>query len=200
MTRTTDGITINANKLTVNGGSIKDGADNDASLSHAALAAQDGHKVDGVRPRLKLTASDRLKFMASSDGSDGAYTTDEELIVRVTFTEAGVRGSVSGLPYVTLNFEGGETGEAKWDTSLIFSPTQYPLVRFFSYVVQEGDLDSDGPTISANSVDLNGGFIRDAAGNDAILTPLDRSCRLILHSGCGCPNRFVYRLYLRPGG
>ena len=165
-----DGITINANKLTVNGGSIKDGADNDASLSHAALAAQDGHKVDGVRPRLKLTASDRLKFMASSDGSDGAYTTDEELIVRVTFTEVGVRGSVSGLPYVTLNFEGGETGEAKWDTSLIFSPTQYPLVRFFSYVVQEGDLDSDGPTISANSVDLNGGFIRDAAGNDAILT------------------------------
>ena len=165
-----DGIAINANKLTVNGGSIKDGADNDTSLSHAALAAQDGHKVDGVRPRLKLTASDRLKFMASSDGSDGAYTTDEELIVRVTFTEVGVRGSVSGLPYVTLNFEGGETREAKWDTSLIFSPTQYPLVRFFSYVVQEGDLDSDGPTISANSVDLNGGFIRDAAGNDAILT------------------------------
>ena len=164
------GIAINANKLTLNGGSIKDGADNDASLSYAALAAQDGHKVDGVRPRLKLTASDRLKFMASSDGSDGAYTTDEELIVRVTFTEEGVRGSVSGLPYVTLNFEGGETGEAKWDTSLIFSPTQYPLVRFFSYVVQEGDLDSDGPTISANSVDLNGGFIRDAAGNDAILT------------------------------
>ena len=165
-----DGIAINANKLTLNGGAIKDAANNDASLSHDALAAQDGHKVDGVRPRLKLTASDRLKFMSSSGGSDGAYTTDEELIVRVAFTEEGVRGSVNGLPHVTLNFEGGETKEAKWDTSLIFSPTQYPLVRFFSYVVQEGDLDSDGPTISANSVDLNGGFIRDAAGNDAILT------------------------------
>ena len=165
-----DGIVINANKLTLNGGTIKDTANNDADLSHDALAAQDGHKVDGIRPRLKLTASDRLKFMSSSGGSDGAYTTDEELIVRVAFTEEGVRGSVNGLPHVTLNFEGGETGEAKWDTSLIFSPTQYPLVRFFSYVVQEGDLDSDGPTISANSVDLNGGFIRDAAGNDAILT------------------------------
>ena len=52
----------------------------------------------------------------------------------------------------------------------VASPTQYPLVRFFSYVVQEGDLDSDGPTINANAIDLAGGFIRDAAGNDAILT------------------------------
>ena len=43
-------------------------------------------------------------------------------------------------------------------------------VAYFSYVVQEGDLDSDGPAISANSVNLNGGFIRDAAGNDAVLT------------------------------
>ena len=165
-----DGIAINANKLTSNGGSIKDAANNDADLSHNALAAQDGHEVDGVRPRLKLTASDRLKIMASSGGSDGAYTTGEELIIRVTFTEEGVRGSVTGPPGVALNFDGGETREAKWDPSLIFNPTQYPLVRFFSYVVQEGDLDSDGPTISANAIDLAGGFIRDAAGNDAILS------------------------------
>ena len=165
-----DGIAINANRLTLNGGSIKDAADNDANLSHTALAAQDGHKVDGVRPRLKLTTSDRLKFMPSSGGSDGAYTTDEELIVRAEFTEEGVRGSVTGRPRVTLNFDGGEMREATWDPSLIFSPAQYPLVRFFSYVVQEGDLASEGPTISANSVDVNGGFIRDAAGNDAILT------------------------------
>ena len=165
-----DGIAINANKLTSNGGSIKDAANNDADLSHNALAAQDGHEVDGVRPRLKLTASDRLQFGASSGGSDGAYTTGEELIIRVTFTEEGVRGSVTGPPGVTLNFDGGETRVAKWDPSLIFNPTQYPLLRYFSYVVQEGDLDSDGPTISANAIDLAGGFIRDAAGNDAILT------------------------------
>ena len=165
-----DGIAINANKLTLNGGSIKDGANNDASLSHNALAAQAGHEVDGVRPRLKLTASDRLKILASSGGTDGAYTTGEELIIRGVFTEEGVRGSVTGPPRVTLNFDGGETREAKWDASLIFSPAQYPLVRFFSYVVQKGDLASDGPSISANSVVLNEGFIRDAAGNDAVLT------------------------------
>ena len=165
-----NGIAINANKLTLNGGSIKDAANNDADLSHNSLAAQAGHEVDGVRPRLKLTASDRLKFGASSGGSDGAYTTGEELVIRVEFTEGGVRGSVTGPPGVTLNFDGGGTRVAMWDPSLIFNPTQYPLVGFFSYVVQEGDLDSDGPTINANAIDLAGGFIRDAAGNDAILT------------------------------
>ena len=175
-----DGIVVNANKLTLNGGSIKDAANNDASLSHTALAAQDGHKVDGVRPKLKLTAANRLKFMSSSGGNDGAYTTDEELIIRVAFTEGGVRGSVTGPPGVTLNFDGG-TRVAKWDPSLIFNPTGYPNVRFFSYVVQEGDLDSDGPTISANAINLAGGFIRDAAGNDATLT----------HAAVSADTRFI---------
>ena len=165
-----DGIAVAANKLTLNGGSVKDAANNDADLSHNALTAQAGHEVDGVRPRLKLTVSDRLKFDASSGGTDGAYTTGEELIIRVAFTEGGVRGSVTGPPRVALNFDGGGPRVAKWDPSLIFNPTQYPLVRFFSYVVQEGDLDSDGPTIDANAIDLAGGFIRDAAGNDAVLT------------------------------
>ena len=160
-----DGIAINANKLTLNGGSIKDAANNDADLSHNALAAQDGHKVDGVRPRLKRL--DSLDFLASSGGSDGAYTTGEELLVKVEFSEDGIRGSVTGPPRVTLNFD-GETRVAKWDPSL--HTDRYRDRGYFGYVVQEGDLDSDGPTISASAINLAGGFIRDAAGNDAILT------------------------------
>ena len=46
----TDGVAIVANKLTLNGGSIKDAANNDATLSHSAMAAQATHKVDGVKP------------------------------------------------------------------------------------------------------------------------------------------------------
>ena len=159
-----DGIVIDANRLTLNGGSIKDAANNDADLSHNALAAQDGHKVDGVRPRLKRL--DSLDFLTSSGGSDGAYTTGEEMLVKVEFSEDGVRGSVTGPPRVTLNFD-GETRVAKWDPSL--HTDRYRDRGYFGYVVQEGDLDSDGPTISANAIDLAGGFIRDAAGNDAIL-------------------------------
>ena len=73
-----DGIAISANKLTLNGGSIKDAANNDAALSHNALAAQDGHKVDGVRPTL-----DGLYFGSTSDGSDGAYSAGETLLIEL---------------------------------------------------------------------------------------------------------------------
>ena len=160
-----DGIAINASKLTLNGGSIKDAANNDADLLHNALAAQDGHEVDGVRPTLS-----RLYFVGNSDGSNGAYTTGGELIIIAAFTERNgpIRGSVSGPPQVKLDL-GGEEKAASWDYSLRFNDTR-TNVAYFSYVVQEGDLDSDCPAISTDSVELNGGFIRDAAGNDAVLT------------------------------
>ena len=160
-----DGIVINANKLTLNGGTIKDAANNDASLSHNALAAQGGHKVDGVRPTL-----DSLYFGSTSDGSDGAYSAGETLLIRAEFTETNgpIRGSVSGPPQVKLDL-GGEEKAVSWDNSLRFNDSR-EWVSYFGYVVQEGDLDRDGPAISANSVALNGGFIRDAAGNDAVLT------------------------------
>ena len=38
------------------------------------------------------------------------------------------------------------------------------------YQVMKGDLDLDGISVAENSVELNGGTIRDAAGNDAVLT------------------------------
>ena len=160
-----DGIAINASTLTLNGGSIKDAANNDADLLHNALAAQDGHEVDGVRPTLS-----RLYFVGNSDGSNGAYTTGGELIIIAAFTERNgpIRGSVSGPPQVKLDL-GGEEKAASWDYSLRFNDTR-TNVAYFSYVVQEGDLDSDCPAISTDSVELNGGFIRDAAGNDAVLT------------------------------
>ena len=161
-----DGIAIGANKLTLNGGSIKDAANNDAALSHNALAAQDGYKVDGVRPRLM-----GVRFLSSSDGSDGAYSAGEELMIIAEFNrdESGqgpIRGSASAK--VEFDLEDEEKAAA-WDWSLRFNDTR-EYVAYFAYVVQEGDLDSDGPAISANSVVLNEGFIRDAAGNDAVLT------------------------------
>ena len=46
-----DGVSVAANKLTLpSGAAIKDAADNDATRTHAALAAQSGHKVDAVAP------------------------------------------------------------------------------------------------------------------------------------------------------
>ena len=48
-----DGISVGADKLTLNGGAIKKAGDTvNAVLTHVAVAADAGHKVDGVRPRL----------------------------------------------------------------------------------------------------------------------------------------------------
>ena len=52
-----DGIAIGASKLTLNGGTILDGSDA-AALTHAAVAADDSHKVDGVRPVLRDAEQD----------------------------------------------------------------------------------------------------------------------------------------------
>ena len=64
---------------------------------------------------------------------------------------------------------GGEEKAVSWDNSLRFNDSG-AWVSYFGYVVLEGDLDRDGPSISVNSVVLNEGFIRDAEGNDAVLT------------------------------
>ena len=47
----TDGIGIGANSLRLNGGGIYDGAGNDAGLSHAAVAADGGQRVDTSPPQ-----------------------------------------------------------------------------------------------------------------------------------------------------
>ena len=44
----TDGISIDADSLGLNGGTIKDNADLDAAITHAAVAANSSHKVNGA--------------------------------------------------------------------------------------------------------------------------------------------------------
>ena len=68
-----NGVSIEADSLSLNGGTIRDGADNDAVLDHEAVAPQAGHKVDGVRPELAATAG------AVVDGTTLTLTYDEPL-------------------------------------------------------------------------------------------------------------------------
>ena len=65
-----DGLSIGADALALNGGTLKDASDNAASLTHAALAAQAGHRVDGAPPALQG---------ATLDGASLTLTFDEDL-------------------------------------------------------------------------------------------------------------------------
>ena len=158
----TNGISFSPNGLTLQGGTIKDNADNDAALSYSAVPTLSTHKVDGIRPRIRgltVISQWRQGFSPNDDVSD----IGNEILIDAQFSEP-VFGSTAGPPQVNLQI-GNESRQADWDV-----PTRSYPDYVFSYFVQEGDWDSDGVSMSAGSVNLNGGYIKDAAGNDAILT------------------------------
>ena len=88
-----DGIAIEADNLTLNGGSIKDSANNVADLSHNALPAREDHRVDGIRPTIS-----RVYLSSMGGGSGDLYTVGTEILVRVEFTESA---RISGRPQLT---------------------------------------------------------------------------------------------------
>ena len=168
----TDGISVGADKLSLNGGTIKDGADNDADLSHSALSAQSGHKVDGIRPAITSAY-----LTGSSSIQDGVHTIDEYLAADVRFSEHVYVGGYPG-PQLKLNFEGttryadflGAFPQCNEPICVSGFGARYGISLGFDYMIAKGDLDLDGVAIDANSLVLNGGSIRDGAGNDAVLT------------------------------
>ena len=151
----TDGISIGQNKIVLNGGSIKK-ADNtaDANLNHSAVAASTSHKVDGVAPTI-----DR-KSITSSAGSDNTYKTGDKISVTMNFSKSV---KVTGTPQLTLKI-----GTADRTASYKTGNNSKDIV--FEYTVAAGDADTDGISIEADKLTLNGGTIKDAVGNAASLT------------------------------
>ena len=112
----TNGVSVRANQLRLNGGTIKDEAENAAELAHEALATQAGHKVDGVRPSFLSAAVDgsslTLTYGEALDG--GSRPASGDFTVEVGGSGRSVSGiSISGsVVTLTLNpaVEHGDTG------------------------------------------------------------------------------------------
>lgn len=152
-----DGLSIQANKLSLNGGGIKDTSNNDAVLSHAALPAQENHKVDGIKPRLS-----NVYFLSGSTVS-GFVTAGDSFDIVAEFTEPVYVSSRSQVQ-TTI-----DVGGAQKTLELLESWHVGTAKERFRYGVQQGDLDLDGVSIVANAMTLDGATIRDSAGNDAAL-------------------------------
>ena len=112
----TDGVSLEANRLTLNGGTIEDEAENPAELAHEALAAHAGHKVDGVKPSFLSAAVDgatlTLTYGEALDGGSrpapGDFTVEVDGSGR---SVAGVSVSGSGVTlFLNPAVEHGETG------------------------------------------------------------------------------------------
>ena len=112
----TGGVSIEAGRITLNGGTIEDEAENAAVLDHEAVAPQVGHKVDGVRPAFLSAAVDgsSLTLTYGEALNEGSRPAPGDFTVEVGGTGRSVSAvSVSGS-VVTLTLdpavEHGDTG------------------------------------------------------------------------------------------
>ncbi len=156
----TDGISIGANALRLNGGSITDETGNPADLSLVEhfFFHDPRYNVDG-RVRVTNLAFTTRAPTHLADSVPASYLADEDIKVRVDF---GQPVTVTGSPSLRLDI-GTRRVRARYDARV--HNTNNRSVGFV-YNVQPGDLDEDGISIAADALASVGtDTITDAAGN-----------------------------------
>jgi len=98
----------------------------------------------------------------NSSSANGSYGVGGVIVLTVQFSEAVFVTTTGGTPTLQL-----ETGSIDRVAPYVNGSGTNSLS--FRYTVQAGDTSSDLDQLSANALNLNGGTIQDAAGNNAIL-------------------------------
>ncbi len=143
--------------LKLNGGTIKDVAGNNAILTLATPQAagslwwNKGFEIDGIVPTVDHVTSDK---------DNDTYTIGETISILVVFTETVV---VTGTPQLTL-----ETGDT--DAVVNYTIGTGSDTLKFDYTVATGHTSSRLDYKDTTALKLNGGTIKNVAGNNAILT------------------------------
>ena len=99
----------------------------------------------------------------TSSASNGNFILGSTVSLQVNFSEAVTVTTAGGTPTLTV-----ETGAT--DRAVSYSSGSGTTSLTFTYTVQAGDVSSDLDYISTGALVLNGGTIRDATSNNAILT------------------------------
>ncbi|WBS01330.1 Ig-like domain-containing protein [Pseudoduganella sp. SL102] len=144
----TDGIEVTT--LALHGGAIRDIADNEADITLQAVGDTTGVLVESFAPAV----------VAVAVPAAGTYAQGGQLNFTVTLDEAVTVDTSGGTPRLALVI-GSTTVYANYVSG---SGTTALLFR---HNLAVGRSDSDGITIGALSG--NGGTLKDAAGNDAVL-------------------------------
>jgi Ca2+-binding RTX toxin-like protein len=139
-------LTVTA--LNLNGGTIKDVAGNTAVVTGAAVNPAGILVVDGTAPT--------VSSVTTSPGS-GNVILGQVVTLTVNFSESVIVNSSGGTPTLALN-DGGVAA---------YSGGSGTGALTFSYTVAAGQSTSD---LTVTALNLNGGTIKDAGGNAAVVT------------------------------
>ena len=161
--RDADGIGIAADALSLNGGTIRDpgGGDADLRLRGPAMDGGAGHRVDGSVDTTIPAVTDA--YFDSRPRGGGVYRSAERVTAVITLSEPV---TVVGAPQLALAVGNGRRMAA---FDFVARSTDNASHLYFSYPIEAADVDADGIGIAAGALRLNGGSIRDLAGNPANL-------------------------------
>ena len=147
----TNGISIPANAISLNGGSIvrRDIPEITADITHAAQSTYRSLTVDG-----SASSPNKLRyvFFASNEPADGeAFSVGEAIYLWAVFSHSV---EVTGTPQLALTV-GNDTAQAEFQ----YVVRAWPTYALFAYIVTASDMDVDGVTVAADALSLNGGTI-----------------------------------------
>ena len=155
--QSTADLALTASAFNLPGGAmITDVAGNTATLTGANSVNPTGTlAVDTTAPTVSSEAITSATGIQNSTLNAGDVAS-----VTVTMSEAV---TVTGTPQLALNI-GGTTVQANYASG------SGSTALVFTYTILSGQTDTNGISIDANALSLNGGTITDAAGNPATLT------------------------------
>jgi gliding motility-associated-like protein len=128
----------------------------------ADVAFNIGNNGNTISNNISVTADMTSPVVTQvSVPANGYYKAASILSFAVEFSENVLVNTTGGTPAININI-GGSTVTA------VYAGGTGTRVLSFNYTVKNGDLDMDGVTLGTSLL-LNGGSIRDAAGNNAQL-------------------------------
>ena len=161
-----DGISIGANALSLNGGTIKDnGSDTDALLDHTALPDQGGHLVNKI-PKI---ITDGIAITSTPKAAEDTYGLGETIKISVPFDSVVV---VSGTDVIlTFIARFGDANHTNQSKAFSYAGGSGTNTLNFERVVIAVDVDSDGIYVQKYHLNLQGGTLTHATtGRNADLS------------------------------
>ncbi|MGC4023527.1 MAG: alpha-amylase family glycosyl hydrolase [Cyclobacteriaceae bacterium] len=144
---------LNANALSLNGGTIKDAGGNSVVLTLPAPGAS-----GSLSANRNIIVAPVKVYNVTSTAGNATYGTGQRVPIIVNFTDTVY---VSGAPNIALNTTPQEV--------VSYTSGSGTRALTFSYTVKSGDVSHRLDYLNATALALNGGTITDSGSGDAIL-------------------------------